>query len=195
MIENFFLALAQNEMNESFKNFEQNTNKDNLILDYHITISIRLITTLDDILTRIRCFILMIDINDIAPDKVGRLYNGEDSHSKGLTQDAREYFEQNKKKSKKKNDYPKLPDNINRKTRECRNKITHEGLSFYQTSHINIDGFIIEGTPEFMTTQNKIKISQIIDLINEDKSILNTDQIQLDNIIRKHLDLSKFQID
>ncbi|UXR71726.1 MULTISPECIES: hypothetical protein [unclassified Staphylococcus] len=50
----FFLALAQEEMEESFKSFENNDLKENLILDYHITNSIRLITTLDDILIRVR---------------------------------------------------------------------------------------------------------------------------------------------
>ncbi|PUZ21329.1 hypothetical protein BUY00_04825 [Staphylococcus chromogenes] len=188
----FFLALAQEEMEESFKSFENNDLKENLILDYHITNSIRLITTLDDILIRVRCFTLMVDINDINIDKVGRLYNGEDEKSKGLTQDAREYFEQNNKKSSNKKYYPNLPDKSNRKTRDYRNKITHEGLSFYQTNHIEINGLIIGGTQEFMTSQNKRKIIEIIDLIKEDTGILDKEQQQIDNIIQKHLKLTKF---
>lgn len=59
----------------------------------------------------------MIDINECI-DKMGRLYIGENENSKGLTQDSREYFEQNNKKSSNKKYYPNLPDKNNRKTRD-----------------------------------------------------------------------------
>ena len=63
----------------------------------------------------------MTDINENT-DKVGRLYNSEDKDSKGLTQDSREYFEQNKNESSNKKDYPNLPDKHNRYTRDYRHK-------------------------------------------------------------------------
>lgn len=162
----YFLALAEQEIKKRFEDFENNEIKESLILDYHITNSIRLISTLDDILIKIRCFTLMTDINENIV-KVGSLYNEEDENSKGLTQDSREYFEQNKNKSSNKKDYPNLPDKNNRYTREYRNKITHEGLSFYQTIHIEIDGLILSGSQEFMISQNKSKITEIIDLIKK----------------------------
>ena len=65
-------------------------------------------------------------------------------------------------------------------------------MSFYQTNHIEISGLIIGGTQEFMTSQNKRKIIEIIDLIKEDTGILDKEQQQLDNIIQKHLKLTKF---
>ena len=40
-----------------------------------------MITTLDNILIKIRCFTLISDINENI-DKVGSLYNGEDEDSK-----------------------------------------------------------------------------------------------------------------
>ncbi|HDJ3496588.1 hypothetical protein [Staphylococcus aureus] len=43
-----------------------------------------------------------------------------------------------------------------------------------------------------MTSQNKRKIIEIIDLIKEDTGILDKEQQQLDNIIQKHLKLTKF---
>lgn len=190
----YFLALAKDEIEECFDDFENNEAKENLKLDYHITNSIKLITTLDDILIKIRCFTLMTDINENI-DKVGSLYNGGDEDSKGLTQDAREYFEQNKNESSNKKAYPNLPDKNNRNTRDYRNKITHEGLSFYQTSHIEVDGLILGGTQEFMISQNKRKITEIIDLIKEDTDILDKEQEQLDSIIKKHLKLNKFTND
>ncbi|MGI2244273.1 MULTISPECIES: hypothetical protein [unclassified Staphylococcus] len=186
----FFLALAEEEIKECFDDFENNETKENLKLDYHITNSIKLISTLDDILIKIRCFTLMTDINENI-DKVGRLYNGEDKDSKGLTQDSREYFEQNKNESSNKKDYPNLPDKNNRYTRDYRHKITHEGLSFYQTSHIVIDGLILGGPQEFMISQNKRKITEIRGLIKEDTDILDKEQEQLDSIIKKHLKLNK----
>ncbi|HIH8111527.1 hypothetical protein [Mammaliicoccus sciuri] len=186
----FFLALGEEEIKECFDNFENNETKENLKLDYHITNSIKLISTLDDILIKIRCFTLMTDINENI-DKVGRLYNGEDKDSKGLTQDSREYFEQNKNESSNKKDFPNLPDKNNRYTRDYRHKITHEGLSFYQTSHIEIDGLILGGPQEFMISQNKRKIAEIRGLIKEDTDILDKEQEQLDSIIKKHLKLNK----
>ncbi|PTG57019.1 hypothetical protein, partial [Staphylococcus chromogenes] len=108
------------------------------------------------------------------------------------TQDSREYFEQNNKKSSNKKYYPNLPDKSNRKTRDYRNKITHEGLSFYQTSHIEINGLILGGPQEFMTLQNEKEITNIIRLLKEDTDILDEEQQQLDNIIQKHLKLTKF---
>ncbi|MEO2248550.1 hypothetical protein ABGB00_01785 [Staphylococcus saprophyticus] len=186
----FFLALAEEEIKEYFDDFENNEAKENLKLDYHITNSIKLISTLDDILIKIRCFTLMTDINENT-DKVGRLYNSEDKDSKGLTQDSREYFEQNKNESSNKKDYPNLPDKHNRYTRDYRHKITHEGLSFYQTSHIEIDGLILGGSQEFMISQNKRKITEIRRLIKEDTDIIDKEQEQLDSIIKKHLKLNK----
>lgn len=186
----FFLALGEEEIKECFDDFENNETKENLKLDYHITNSIKLISTLDDILIKIRCFTLMTDINENI-DKVGRLYNGEDKDSKGLTQDSREYFEQNKNESSNKKDFPNLPDKNNRYTRDYRHKITHEGLSFYQTSHIEIDGLILGGPQEFMISQNKRKIAEIRGLIKEDTDILDKEQEQLDSIIKKHLKLNK----
>lgn len=186
----FFLALGEEEIKECFDDFENNETKENLKLDYHITNSIKLISTLDDILIKIRCFTLMTDINENI-DKVGRLYNGEDKDSKGLTQDSREYFEQNKNESRNKKDFPNLPDKNNRYTRDYRHKITHEGLSFYQTSHIEIDGLILGGPQEFMISQNKRKIAEIRGLIKEDTDILDKEQEQLDSIIKKHLKLNK----
>lgn len=133
----------------------------------------------------------MIDINECI-DKMGRLYIGENENSKGLTQDSREYFEQNNKKSSNKKYYPNLPDKSNRKTRDYRNEITHEGLSFYQTSHIEINGLILGGPQEFITLQNEKEITDIIRLLKEDTDILDEEQQQLDNIIQKHLKLTKF---
>ncbi|WP_053037123.1 hypothetical protein [Staphylococcus haemolyticus] len=186
----FFLALAEEKIKELFDNFENNEQKENLELDYHITNSIKLISTLDDILIKIRCFTLMTEINENI-DKVGRLYNGEDKNSKGLTQDSREYFEQNKNKSNNKKNYPNLPDKNNRYTRDYRHKITHEGLSFYQTSHIEINGLILGGPQEFMISENKKKITEIRDLIKKDTYILDKEQEQLDNIIKKYLKVNK----
>ena len=186
----FFLALAEEEIKEYFDDFENNEAKENLKLDYHITNSIKLISTLDDILIKIRCFTLMTDINENT-DKIGRLYNSEDKDSKGLTQDSREYFEQNKKERSHKKDRPNLPDKHNRYTRDYRHKITHEGLSFYQTSHIEIDGLILGGSQEFMISQNKRKITEIRRLIKEDTDIIDKEQEQLDSIIKKHLKLNK----
>lgn len=152
----FFLKLAEEEIKEYFDDFENNDEKENSKLDYHITNSIKLISTLDDILIKIRCFTLMIDINECI-DKIGKLYNEENENSKGLTQDSREYFEQNINESSNKKNYSNLPDKNNRYIRDYRNKITHEGSSFYQTSHIEIDDLILGGSQEFIISQNKGK--------------------------------------
>lgn len=43
-----------------------------------------------------------------------------------------------------------------------------------------------------MTLQNEKEITDIIRLIKEDTDILDEEQQQLDNIIQKHLKLTKF---